>query len=131
MPRLLSIGQCALDALKIRWVLQGALKAEVVAADTFADAAQALGTATYDLVLVNRVTDLDGSSGLDFIRQFKADPATAAVPVMLISDRAEAQREAETLGALPGVGKAAMGSSATRERLRAAIESAGRPLEAE
>ena len=40
----------------------------------------------FDLVLVNRVLDADGSSGLDLIRAIKADPDLANVPVMLVSN---------------------------------------------
>ena len=67
----------------------------------------------YDLVLVNRVLDEDGSSGLELIRALKHDPALADVPVMLVSNHADAQEAAFDLGASPGFGKASLHSDAT------------------
>jgi CheY-like chemotaxis protein len=64
---------------------------------------------TFALVLVNRVFDADGSSGLELIRTLKADEALKAVPVMLVSNYDDAQAQAAEVGALPGFGKSALG----------------------
>ena len=48
--------------------------AEVVPADTAADALAALGHEKFDLVMVNRKLDADYSDGIEIIRQIKADP---------------------------------------------------------
>jgi two-component system chemotaxis response regulator CheY len=66
---------------------------------------------------VNRVSDLDGSPGLDLIRTLKADPELAGFPVMLVSDLARAQTDAEAEGALPGFGKSDLNTDLARDRL--------------
>jgi CheY-like chemotaxis protein len=109
-PRILDVGQCGLDHGNIARHLSESYGAEVALADTKGQAMATLRTGEFDLVLVNRVLDLDGSSGLDVIRAIKADPNVSHVPVMLVSNYPEAQAEARTLGALPGFGKAALRS---------------------
>jgi two-component system chemotaxis response regulator CheY len=97
-------------------------QAEVRGARTFAEVVSALKAgASYDLVLVNRVSDADGSRGVDLIRTLRADPALARIPVMLVSNYAEAQDEAVALGALPGFGKAELRSSKAHDVLSAAL----------
>jgi two-component system chemotaxis response regulator CheY len=90
--------------------------AEVVPADSAEEAVAELRKGGYDLVLANRVFDL-GGSGLEFIKQLKADAALQAVPVMLVSNYPDAQQQATALGALPGFGKAALRDPATQRRL--------------
>ena len=74
--------------------------ADVVAAHTPREALAEMGRGEYDLVLVNRLLD-GGGSGLDFITRLKSNQSSGRVPVMLVSDRADAQREAVASGALP------------------------------
>jgi two-component system chemotaxis response regulator CheY len=120
-PQILSVGQCAFDHRMIAHHLQTAFEAQVSSADTAAEAIERLRSSRFDLVLVNRVGDLDGSSGLDLIQALKADPALAGVPVMLVSNHADAQAKAIALGALVGFGKAELQSPATLERVARAI----------
>lgn len=115
--RVLSVGQCGVDHASIRRLLEREFSAEVVPAD---EARQALALARgekFDLVLVNRTLDLDGSEGLAIIRELKADPALAALPVMLVTNFADYQASAIAAGAVPGFGKAELASSTTREKL--------------
>ena len=72
-------------------------------------------------MLVNRVLDGDVSCGLELIRTLKYDPALAAVPVMLVSNHADAQGVALDLGASPGFGKASLYSDATMTRIKALL----------
>lgn len=116
--RILSIGQCQADHARLCAVLQKHFAVEIVPAATTAEALARLAQSAFDLVLVNRVFDRDGSLGLDFISQLKADARYAALPVMLVSNFAEAQAEAVRRGALPGFGKAALEQPETLERLR-------------
>jgi CheY-like chemotaxis protein len=120
-PKVVSLGQCGVDHGSISRLLRGSLQANVVAADTFDEAREAIVRGDVTLVLVNRVLDRTGESGLDFIRGLKADPALAAVPVMLVSNYADAQRQAVELGALPGFGKDALGRPETLATLRSAL----------
>jgi CheY-like chemotaxis protein len=121
-PRVLNVGQCGFDHGTIANYLGRRFGAEVERADTLEEAREALGRDRFDLMLVNRVLDLDGSSGLDLIRELKADGGLGDVPVMLVSNYPDAQREAIGLGAIPGFGKAELDSAATRDRLRALLD---------
>jgi len=73
----------------------------------------------YSLVLVNRIFDGDGSSGVDFIADLKKQADSP--PVMLISDYTDAQQAAIGNGAAPGFGKSSLGSAETIDRLKQAI----------
>ena len=108
IPRVLSVGQCAFDQRTLTQQFGRQFQAEVVGAESFSEAIGVLRSGTFDLVLVNRVTDADGSSGLDLIGELQADPTLATLPVMLVSDYADAQSAAVALGAQPGFGKSAL-----------------------
>jgi CheY-like chemotaxis protein len=105
----LSVGQCFADHSSLVHALERHFQAEVVSAATADEAMTALRERAFDLVLVNRVLDADGSAGLDIVEQIKADETLREVPVMLVSNYEEAQLQAVAKGALPGFGKAAMG----------------------
>jgi CheY-like chemotaxis protein len=105
-PRILSVGQCSFDHGIISRHLRKIYGAVVAGADTMGQALVTLRAGEFDLVLVNRVFDGDGTPGVDLIRAIKADPKLAAIPVMLVSNYQDAQAEARALGALPGFGKA-------------------------
>ena len=119
--RVLSIGQCAADEWNVSRTIQQHLGAEVESTAGPAEALARLRERAFDLVLVNRVLDADGSSGLDLIGQIKADEALRHLPVMLVSNYEDAQRRAEERGALPGFGKAALRQPRTIERLKAVL----------
>ena len=126
-PLVLSVGQCGFDHTRIARHLAQTFRAEVLDASTLDEALAALRRERFALILVNRVIDGDGASGLELIRSMKAEPDLAGLPVMLVSDYPEAQHEAETLGALPGFGKSALASPTTRTRLEAVLLSPSRP----
>src|SRR5262245_47457833 len=117
LKKVLSLGQCGADSYAITSVLHERFAAEVVDADTFAEARALLAEDDFALVLVNRVLDRDGSAGLSFIKELKTDPALATVPVMLVSNFADAQQQAVALGAVSGFGKAALRDQRTTDRL--------------
>jgi DNA-binding response OmpR family regulator len=120
--RVLSVGQCGVDDAAIGSLLRRWFGAEIFPADAAGEALAALRKDSFDLVLVNRVFD-QGGSGLELISSLKSDVSLSEVPVMLVSDLPEAQRQAEELGALPGFGKAALGSPEVRGRIAAALTS--------
>ncbi len=115
--KVLSLGQCGADHWSIESLVVRHFDVEVVGADTSSDAEAQLRQGGFHLVLVNRVFDRDGSSGVEFIAALKHDPELAQVPVMLVSNLRDAQRQAIALGALPGFGKAALAEPATLARL--------------
>src|SRR3954447_24548778 len=115
--RVLSIGQCGADHYGISAFLRSHFGVEVEPANSRKQALDALKAKSYDLVLINRLLDRDGTPGVDIIRQMKADKDLAAVPVMLVSNYESAQKEAQAAGALEGFGKAEIGDEATVEKL--------------
>jgi CheY-like chemotaxis protein len=115
--RVLSVGQCGADHRTILRTIQP-YPVEVVAADTTDEALAKLRAGPFALVLVNRVYDADGSSGLELIRRIKRDEVLRAVPVMLVSNHEDAQQEAVQAGAEPGFGKSALYGPLVTERLR-------------
>jgi two-component system, chemotaxis family, chemotaxis protein CheY len=119
--KVLSVGQCGLDHGSISGYLRRGFSAAVESADTHDQALAALSGSRFDLVLVNRVCDADGAPGVDLIRAMKSDPATSAVPVMLVSNHSSAQAEAIKLGALPGFGKGEMHSDKAATAIRRAV----------
>lgn len=122
MRKVLSVGQCGFDHGSISMAIQASFGAKVEAAQGAEAALRALKAGGYDLVLVNRVFDADGASGLDLIRDLKADPALGSVPVMLVSNYADAQGQAEALGALPGIGKGDLHTALAQARLSAVLD---------
>jgi two-component system, chemotaxis family, chemotaxis protein CheY len=109
MQRVLSIGQCGADHAAIAYTIQRHFDAEVVPADTADEALIELRNGTFALVLVNRVLDIGGSSGVEVVSRLKGEEDLRDVPVMLVSNHEQAQREAVRAGAVPGFGKAELG----------------------
>jgi two-component system, chemotaxis family, chemotaxis protein CheY len=103
-------------------VLRRHFDTDVTSADTAEEALALLRQEAFDLVLVNRVLDANGASGLEFIRLRKNEGALKQPPMMLVSNFEEAQREALQAGALPGFGKSALGQPAMLGRVRSILE---------
>jgi CheY-like chemotaxis protein len=119
--RVLDIGQCGPDHAAIRRLLSSRFGAEVVQAHGPNDALEHLRRGPFALVLINRKLDADYSDGLEILQAIKADPTLASVPVMLVSNYADAQATAVEAGAIEGFGKAELGRPETEEKLRAAL----------
>lgn len=122
VKRVLSVGQCVPDHGAISRLLSENFDVAVDAADTASEAIESARTTGYDLVLVNRLLDRDGTEGLEIIRELKADDQTRAIPVMLITNYPEHDETAVKLGAEGGFGKASLGDAATRQKLAAWLE---------
>ena len=112
----LDVGQCGVDGPRLETFLSRGLHCRVDSADTIDDAIDKLTSQHYDLCLVNRKLAFEGSSGVDLIAAAK--DAGVATPIMLVSDREDAQEEATELGALPGFGKSQLDDPQTVQRLR-------------
>jgi CheY-like chemotaxis protein len=119
--RVLSVGQCGADHGGISSALRP-LGAEATPAATQEDALQRLRADQFALVLVNRVFDADGDSGVELIRRIKTDEALRATPVMLVSNYTDAQREAVEAGAELGFGKASLGRPEMLDKVRPFLE---------
>ena len=121
MPkRILDVGQCGFRRSRLKRLLQTSLNVEVDVADTADEAVSMIQSDKYDLVLINRVFNEDGGSGLDLIGQL--EQSDDAPPLMLVSDREDAQKQAVAIGALPGFGKAQLNEPQTIEVIRQAIQ---------
>jgi CheY-like chemotaxis protein len=117
MKRVLDVGQCGFDHGAISHLIRRQFEAEVAQADDLDDALAQLRVGSFDLVLVNRMLDADASDGLELIRQIKADPQLASIPVMLVTNYAEYQQQALAAGAELGFGKVELAADSTRKRL--------------
>ncbi len=98
-------------------MLSEEFSADVERADTSEEAFRTVRAGQYDLVLVNRILDSDGTSGLDLIQRLQSDRDTRSAPVLLVSNYTKAQDEAVASGAKRGFGKGTLASSETRDLL--------------
>ena len=113
--RALDIGNCGPDHGAIANMIRTNFGAEADHANAADDAWPLLEKNDYDLVMVNRHLDLDGSSGMHVIGQVQEKYAN--LPMMLITNFAEHQDAAVAAGAVRGFGKNTIGSAATIELL--------------
>ncbi len=117
--RVLSVGSCSSDDARLARVVAAETGSAFQAAFDPDEALEKIAKEDYSLILVNRVIDGDGSSGVDFIARARA--SGVSVPLMLISDHADAQAAAVANGALPGFGKRGLFSPETGKLLKEAI----------
>lgn len=110
--RILSVGNCSYDHGQLEQLLADQ-DVELAAVDSADEALAAAGHC--QLVLINRVFDRTGESGLELIPRLREQHPD--VPVMLISNYPDAQQAAEQAGALPGFGKSQLGDSSLATRL--------------
>ncbi len=120
----LSVGQCSADDYRLGRALSVQANAHLARAASAAEALRLVETHSYDLVLVNRIFDGDGESGVEFIRELKKSAASPCV--MLVSDYADAQADAVAAGALRGFGKSNLESAEVGQLLREALHSCAR-----
>lgn len=123
--RVLNVGHCGFDHGNIGRVLEEEFGAEVDAVSTVDQAFHAVRDGQFDLVLVNRVFDGNGESGLELIKRLQGHEETRGTPVMLVSNFPEAQEAAVAIGARPGFGKSALNGVETRERLASVLSGSG------
>ena len=103
--QVLAIGNCVPDYLAIQSLIEGAFDAQVTQASSGGEALKALRCCDFQLVLVNRRLDRDGSDGLELIKSIKSLPELSHTPVMMITDFPEHQQLAVQAGAELGFGK--------------------------
>ena len=121
MKKILDVGNCSPDFAAISKFFTAHFDCEVAQADKADDALAKLKAGPFDLVTVNRKLDCDYTDGSEVIKAIKADPATAEVPVMLITNFKDQQDAAEQLGAIRGFGKLEYDQPETLERVRAVL----------
>ena len=115
--KVLDVGQCNADNSRISQLLQKHFDAQVDRSHSLDEAVKAATSTAYDLILINRLLDANGSAGMDVLASLKSNPASADIPVMIVSNYQEAQDQAVQNGAVAGFGKAALDSADTLEKL--------------
>ena len=120
----LSVGHCTGDDVRLGRLLAVEADAHLDRADTAEQAKALAAQKRYDLILVNRIVEHDGSSGVELIAELRR--MENAGPMMLVSDYPDAQAEATAAGALQGFGKSALGTAEVGQMLRQVLHSASR-----
>lgn len=115
--RVLDVGQCGFDHPRIKQKIESTFGASVDRAHTAAETLDLAQQTSYDLIMVNRILDADGDSGLELIKSLKKNSAASSTQVMLISNYSDAQREAIQAGAVQGFGKNAINAAETKKVL--------------
>ena len=114
------VGHCGPDSFMLRSAVKYAVKDVELHMITDGGALAALLSNGPALLLVNR--QLDGNfeviEGVDLIRRLHT--TYPQLPMMLISNYADAQQAAEAAGARPGFGKSEIGSAKMRDALAGA-----------
>ena len=116
----ISVGQCGYDNSRIRSLIRSIdSTVEIKETDSHQETMEVLASLDEAaLVLVNRVFDMDGASGMELISQLKSKESEfAAIPVMLVSNYEKSQAEAIANGAIPGFGKSELQSVETRQKI--------------
>lgn len=114
----LNVGQCHPDHGSISRLLTSHFDVDVVRANSHSETLQLVQEQSFDLILINRVLDADGSSGMELLSLLKSNAATSNVPVMLVSNYADAQAAAVATGAVSGFGKNSLNAAATLTELK-------------
>lgn len=126
-PQVLDVGQCDFDHETISRMLSEEFGAGAKRAATYEEAVRAVRAGHYDLVLVNRVLDADGASGLDLMQRLLSNEITRTTPTMLVSNYADAQDAAVALGATRGFGKNTLTNPETRDLLAPLLDRQKQP----
>jgi len=113
----LSIGQCCADHSSISRILCQNFQTEIINADTSIEAFSLISVKTFALILVNRIFDSNGESGLAFIEKY-CSQYTPSSPIMLVSNFEQAQNDAIKHGAELGFGKNALASPDTLAKFK-------------
>ena len=120
----ISVGQCGYDNSRIRSLIRSIdSTVEIRETDSHQETMEVLASlGEAALVLVNRVFDTDGASGMDLISQLKSKESEfAAIPVMLVSNYEKSQAEAIANGAIQGFGKSELQSVETRQKIESVL----------
>ena len=125
MADVMLVGHCGPDAIMLKTVVQRALPGAVVELVNDHEALDA-ALARDVVLLVNRELDGEfrtGRGGIDLIRHLTE--AKVKAPMLLVSNFADAQAEAESAGAMPGFGKSDLYDDDTTRRLQDAASRFG------
>lgn len=111
------VGQCNADHSQITQLLSREFDVEIQRAHSFDEATQMALDTPFDLILINRILDADGTAGMSILHSLKTQPSTAETPVMIVSNYADAQADAVSAGGMAGFGKSELDLEKTRDLL--------------
>jgi two-component system chemotaxis response regulator CheY len=123
MPKtVLLVGHCGPDSSYLKMTIKKAVSdVSIVSADDSREFAHQLEKNHADLVLFNRELGygFEPDTGVEAIRLLHQSNPT--LKMILVSNYADAQKDAEAAGALPGFGKRELGTPRVLEVLREAL----------
>jgi hypothetical protein len=119
--RILLVGHCGIDGPRLQREIASTLQStDAVRINSMDDLHEACEEGA-DLLLVNREpVGFSPLMGVDLIKELHEEYPDQKM--MLVSDFPEAQEEATAAGAIPGFGKADLGSPKFEETLREALK---------
>ncbi len=109
----IDVGQCNVDHPNISSLLTQHFDVTVHRAHSHDQAMTMARELNPALILVNRLLDADGSPGMNVLASLQSDNATADIPLMIVSNYAEAQEAAVAAGAVQGFGKSSLNAPET------------------
>lgn len=118
----ISAGQCGFDSGGISRMI-GNVGGSVITTDSMQTTLAKALEIQPNLILINRIFDATGESGLECIKKFKEDKGLQNLPLMLISNYEDAQQQAVALGALRGFGKRSLSDKAVIQLLKQILQS--------
>ena len=121
MTKIALVGHCGVDGPRIEAQIHSIVDAADVCSCNDADALNRVCGEGVDLLLFNRELGFgfDDEQGVDLMAEVRESHPD--VKMMLISDYPDAQAAAREVGALPGFGKADLGTSTVEKALRDAL----------
>ena len=121
MKRVLDVGNCGFDHGSICRLLEANWNVQVDQARTFSELKNAIEAADYDLLIVNRILDGDGTAGLEAMSKIQTGSDKPRVPFVLLTNFPEVQQEAQQAGAVASFGKRDLGSPDTHGTLNSIL----------
>jgi len=119
MKNVLDVGNCGFDHQNLQRVLSEHWEVELKRTTTLNEAIRELDSCSYDLVVVNRILEGDGASGMDLVKHVVQNPTPKGLPIVLLTNYPEVQEEALREGASASFGKRDLRS----EEVRLALDS--------
>jgi len=126
--RIVDVGSCGYDHGMLQRYFSSTFGSSIEQANHWQDLSCLREKGPIDLVLVNRLLDADGSSGLEIVSRIVADGRFAGTITMLVSNHESAQAEAIVRGAKRGFGKAILQEPEVEILLAAVLRSCVQPI---
>jgi CheY-like chemotaxis protein len=114
MKYVLDVGNCAFDHQTLQSVLSEHWEVELKRTTTLSEAIRELDSTPYDLVIVNRILEGDGLSGLELVKHVVQNHQPQGIPIVFLTNYPEVQEEAIQAGASASFGKRDLRSNEVR-----------------